>query len=518
MTITYRGILPKTRKETEKMNKILLSVLCILLVASFALAGCNTPSEGDKTTTEPSVTTDSPGANTTETPNDTETVPDQDTTTSVEETPDVPEIENASVGLEFVSNGDGTCYVSGIGTCADAEIIIPLRSLEGDRVTGIGASAFKDCSKVTAITIPESVTSIGESAFSNTAYYNDESNWENGVLYIGKYLIEVKAELTNSYTIKEGTKSIADFAFANCTALKNVTIPSSVSSICMNSLDSSMWFNYRFEGTVEQFAMLLAPLRKQVNETVQIKITEKNTYRENEKPILKFPNAAANGKIKIGKSYNYYDLILMEYPDFDMNDTINFNLDHKSIQNIGARILILSEFERYYNTTLDATTGLRFQSNRDGTCSIRGVEIYKESGIVIPSKSPTGDCVTSIEKSAFSGCTGLTNITIPDSVTSIENSAFSGCTGLKSITIPDSVTNIGDYTFFGCTGLTSLTIGKNVTSIGDSALEGCTDLTSITYNGTKAEWEAITKVYSWDNSTGNYTVHCTDGDIAKADS
>ncbi|MEE3404803.1 MAG: leucine-rich repeat domain-containing protein, partial [Acutalibacteraceae bacterium] len=88
--------------------------------------------------------------------------------------------------------------------------------------------------------------------------------------------------------------------------------------------------------------------------------------------------------------------------------------------------------------------------------------------------------VTEIGESAFSGCTGLTSITIPDSVTSIGNSAFSGCTGLTSITIPDSVTSIGNYAFSGCTGLTSITIPDSVTSIGSSAFSGCTGLTSIT--------------------------------------
>ena len=75
-----------------------------------------------------------------------------------------------------------------------------------------------------------------------------------------------------------------------------------------------------------------------------------------------------------------------------------------------------------------------------------------------------------IADSAFSGCTGLTSITIPDSVTSIGGGAFIGCTGLTSITIPDSVTSIGDYAFYGCTGLKSITIPDSVTSIGDFAL------------------------------------------------
>ena len=81
--------------------------------------------------------------------------------------------------------------------------------------------------------------------------------------------------------------------------------------------------------------------------------------------------------------------------------------------------------------------------------------------------------VTSIGREAFSRCTGLTSISIPNSVTSIGDGAFSGCAGLTSITIPNSVTSIGIYAFEGCTGLTSVTIPNSVTSIGDYAFRDC---------------------------------------------
>ncbi len=91
-----------------------------------------------------------------------------------------------------------------------------------------------------------------------------------------------------------------------------------------------------------------------------------------------------------------------------------------------------------------------------------------------------GNSVTSIGKSAFGSCTGLTSITIPDGVTSIGSSAFSDCKGLTSVTIGNSVTSIGDYAFSGCKGLTSVTIGNSVTSIGDAAFMDCSGLTSVT--------------------------------------
>ena len=94
-----------------------------------------------------------------------------------------------------------------------------------------------------------------------------------------------------------------------------------------------------------------------------------------------------------------------------------------------------------------------------------------------------GDKFTSNDKlgdGAFSGCSGLTSLTIPSSVTSIGNYAFYGCSGLTSLTIPSGVTSIGEMAFNGCSGLTSLTIPSSVTSIGDWAFKGCSGLTSLT--------------------------------------
>lgn len=97
----------------------------------------------------------------------------------------VPGINDDSKGLRFVSNGDGTCYVSGIGSCTDKNVVIPSTSPEGDKVTSIGDYAFYNRSSLTSITIQGGIKSIGANAFYNCInltdiyYTNSKSGWNN---------------------------------------------------------------------------------------------------------------------------------------------------------------------------------------------------------------------------------------------------------------------------------------------------------------------------------------------------
>ena len=149
----------------------------------------------------------------------------------------------------------------------------------------------------------------------------------------------------------------------------------------------------------------------------------------------------------------------------------------------------------------------------EGVTSIGKAAFAGCSGLTGSLVIPEG--VTRIESSTFSCCDGLTSITIPRSVTSIGEEAFTHCRGLMSVTIPEGVTRIESSAFSYCYGLTSITIPESMTSIGDSVFYECRSLSSIIYSGTCSQWNSIQKDFWWNDGTANYTIHCTDGDIAK---
>ena len=137
--------------------------------------------------------------------------------------------------------------------------------------------------------------------------------------------------------------------------------------------------------------------------------------------------------------------------------------------------------------------------------------------IVLPSS------VKEIGEGAFFSYVSLSSVTLPSSIRVIGEAAFMNCVSLTSITIPDGIQAIESETFERCKGLTSITIPSSVTSIKSWSFSMCESLTSITFKGTKAQWNAIEKYGdseesdgTWNRRTGNYTIHCEDGDIAKA--
>lgn len=124
-----------------------------------------------------------------------------------------------------VPNGVTTIEKSTFSGCLSlAAVTLP------SGVTAIRGGAFFDCTSLGTLVLPRGVTSIGSNAFYNTGYYNDNSNWTDGVLYIGDHLIEAKRTLSGCYTVKNGTKTIADTAF-ELSEVTAVVIPQEAVSI-----------------------------------------------------------------------------------------------------------------------------------------------------------------------------------------------------------------------------------------------------------------------------------------------
>ena len=186
------------------------------------------------------------------------------------------------------------------------------------------------------------------------------------------------------------------------------------------------------------------------------------------------------------------------------------------------------------------TQTLEYEQNADGTYTLEGDGNRSYTEIVIPrmyngqkvtsigthafmSNSAKSiiipDTVKTIKAYAFSRCSSLTNLIIPYSVKSIGNYCFKDCKSLKSIVIPNSVTFIDHAAFWGCESLITVTIPRSITSLPMAMFYKCTSLATINFEGTIEEWNNVEKHYdlnfSWDTSTGEYIIYCTDGQIAK---
>ena len=294
--------------------------------------------------------------------------------------------------------------------------IIGCRSLKSlvipDSVTNIGDYAFSGCWSLSSVVIPDSVTSIGDYAFWNCRSLTD-------------------------IVIPDSVTSIGESAFKNCISLKSFEIPSSVSGIGFGAFDGC-----------ESLTNIVIP-----DSVVNLKGN---------------PFCRWDGELKcLSPYFIYYNKVLF---DKDKSKIIAFRDKDTTSYVIPDYVTSIGNGAFWGCESLTSIVVPECVTSI-GDYAFVGCESLKS--LVIP------DSVTSIGDKAFWNCRSLTDIVIPDSVTSIGDSAFGECSSLSSLVIPDSVTSIGDWAFYYCDALRSVVIPDSVTSIGDKAFSGCESLTNI---------------------------------------
>ena len=453
------------------------------------------------------------------------------------------EAEWSETIFKYTNNGEITGLLPDFNKVA--ELVIP-ETINGTTITGIGNYAFCN-SRLVSVTIPKSITNIGDSAFYGclklVEIINNSSldiiKGNNNYGCIGEFALNVKKNgatdvinkngylfytysginyllgyvgndteliLPDNYngeyyqiynsafagcnnivslTIPNGVKAIDYAAFYNCNRLTSITIPSTITSINMYAFINC----YRLVEVIYNGSLSVGAGALNVKKNGATDIINKNGYLfytyKGTNYLLEYVNN--DKKLVLPNDYNGEDYQIYEYAFYDCTSLTSVIIPD-SVTNIG-------------DCAFSGCTSLRSITIPDGVTNIGNGTFSRctsLTSVIIP------DGVTNIGNGAFSGCTSLTSVIIPDSVTNIGDRAFSGCTSLTSVIIPDGVANIENSTFYNCARLTSVTIPNSVV-IGNGAFVNCLSLKTIYYKGTEEEWNAIIKDSAW-ISAANYTI------------
>ncbi len=352
----------------------------------------------------------------------------------------------------ITSESDHTVEVAELYLCSASFNIPASVTYQGIvyRVTRIGAYAFSGCNtNLTDVTIPNSVISIGEAAFSGTGLVS--VTIPNSVDSIGDYAFWNCMSLA-SVTIGNSVMYIGDGAFWGCTSLTSIAIPNSITSIGRNVFNGCTGLT---SVTIGDNVTSIGDAAFSGTGLSSVTIPNSVTYIDS----YAFSGCTALTSITMGNSVRTFGGAV-----FSGCTSLT-------------SIIIPSSVDSVTYNTFSGCTSLTSVTLGDGVTSIGSAAFSGCTNLTSVSIPNSVEC---IGFGAFADCIGLTSVTIGNSVTSIYGEAFSGCTGLTSVTIPNSVTYLDSRAFWGCTGLTSVTIGNGVTGIGTMAFSGFTNLTSVT--------------------------------------
>ena len=361
---------------------------------------------------------------------ETKIIPKSNVHTYVDGKCSVCDAPKPSEGLSFVSNGNGTCYISGVGECSDKNIIIPEYSPEGLKVVAIGKKAFSNAYSVETVVIPATVERICEDAFSYT--------------YI------------TSVTIPNSVKQIDNYAFYGCLYLESVTIPGSV-----EFLGESVFENCRYleEVIIEEGVKSLALYTfkncvnlKTVNLPDSLVSIGNLAFRD-----AGITYTTLDGCKYLGNEANPYRW-LIGVVDSSQN-TFTISPDTKFIGE-----------NAFYGTKL---TSIELPEG------LLGIDLGAFSGCTGINAIVLPESLEFIGRSAFNGCTYLKSIVFPENLKQIDFRAFYKCTSLSEVTFGSGLREIGIEAFSTCTSLTSVSLPDGLEILSDAAFCNCTALTTV---------------------------------------
>ncbi len=403
--------------------------------------------------------------------------------------------------LDFFTEQDGTYSVTkGDGIGYVTEVTVPSQH-NGIDVTIVDAYAFQSCRNLITVNIPETIQIIyTENSFSGCSSlravniydvegYNGEVLYESdgGIVIWHNTVAEgspteiafVPQGKTGAYRIPDGVTSVPQSAFYG-SSLSSVTIPASVTSLGQTAFLGCHELTEVVFLTSEDEQPLTFGNRVFSNCTSLVEITL--PARAHEFDLNIFSSCTALRNIYVDE----------ENPNYSSVDGMLCN-------KLGTTILYCPKGRTgSYTIPVGITT---IETGAFSSCT-HLTEVIIPDYVTTIGNSAFSDCnhivsVTfrggrltdlAIPQSAFSGCTRLQNVIFEDGsrVTSIGDSAFTGCSSLSAITIPASVATIGATAFRNCTALSNISFEEAEEgsaaeiSIGNSAFSGCTSLTSIT--------------------------------------